>query len=227
MPEDGSPVGFSQKSNFTGKQHLPEGYFVWALLAILWSSGIQILCPMDPENLNDYKTLLLHRLDCSKPELNRTDRDPCANGTANPVATEQSNQNISKYCNQIIAIHSIASRQYSGDSLETYSHCRTIAIGLSWPVPNLACRFWERWKLGYIGVSMCLQHSSWMFMNVHECSTSHCSRCGQDESSWVGQTRPIERGWQSDKLGTCSLMMKYQTTTIQMRMPFHARKHAA
>lgn len=116
---------------------------------------------MDPENVNDFKTLLLHRLDCSKPELNGTDRDPWANGTANPVATEQSNQNISKYCNQVIAIHSIASRRYSGDSLETYSHCCTIAIGLSWPVPaNLACRFWERWKLGYIGVSNI----------VHECS---------------------------------------------------------
>ena len=58
------------------------------------------LCPVDPENLNDYKTRLLHRLDCSKPELNGTDRDPCANGTANPVATEQSNQNISKHGKQ-------------------------------------------------------------------------------------------------------------------------------
>ena len=67
---------------------------------ILWSSSIQILCPVDPENLNDYKTRLLHRLDCSKPELNGTDRDPCANGTANPVATEQSNQNISKHGKQ-------------------------------------------------------------------------------------------------------------------------------
>lgn len=90
---DGSPVGFPQKSNFTGKQH-PEGYFVWALSAILWSSGIQIFCFMDPENLNDYETLLLHRLDCSKPEVDRTDWDRCANGTANHVATEQSNQLI-------------------------------------------------------------------------------------------------------------------------------------